>query len=543
MARLVPDDVAEKDQGPWHPSERATLNKLAFALSGEFTVYHGIHWAKADQGGAVYGEIDFIVANRQGRLLAIEQKDVPVTVVRNDLVVHYRHERKPKSVTTQVTRNLNALRHSFFKRHSGRGLSIDHLLYLPESTLTGSLPVGVDAARVVDRSRAADLIAIIEAIFDSEPNPTGEDPADPLEVHDFLAQTVHAAPHIGLLGERARTFSSRLSSGLATWASRLEMSPYRLHVQGTAGSGKTQLAVQELKRAQAMGQRSLYVCFNRALADAMQQSVPAGAKVVTLHEMGREFLEGLGQAPDFTQPDVYNRMAQALVDYAPQLRGVFSTIVIDEAQDFEQAWVMALVAMAGEDARITVLEDPEQRLYERDPCVLPGWVVMKSPVNYRSPKAVVDYINAMNLTDEPIEWGGAVIGEEPREYKYEPGALVEATAQAIQDLLEDGFRPEQIVVLTLRGVSSSELFKLPPDTKLAGQMLRRAAGYDQNREAVYSGGTILLETVYRFKGQAADAVVLVDEESDSPPENYRNRLFVGMTRGRLAISVVISCKD
>ena len=74
-------------------------------------------------------------------------------------------------------------------------------------------------------------------------------------------------------------------------ASRLEMNPYRLHVQGTAGSGKTQLAVQELKRAQAMGQRSLYVCFNRALADAMQQSVPAGAKVVTLHEMGREFLD------------------------------------------------------------------------------------------------------------------------------------------------------------------------------------------------------------------------------------------------------------
>jgi DNA helicase IV len=98
------------------------------------------------------------------------------------------------------------------------------------------------------------------------------------------------------------------------------------------------------------------------------------------------------------------------VDYAPQLRGVFSTIVIDEAQDFEQAWVMALVAMASEGARITVLEDPEQRLYERDPCALPGWVVMKSPVNYRSPKAVVDYINAMNLTDEPIEWGGAVIG-------------------------------------------------------------------------------------------------------------------------------------
>jgi hypothetical protein len=53
----------------------------------------------------------------------------------------------------------------------------------------------------------------------------------------------------------------------------------------------TQLAVRELKRAQEMGQRSLYVCFNRALADAMQQSMPACAKMVTLHELGREFLD------------------------------------------------------------------------------------------------------------------------------------------------------------------------------------------------------------------------------------------------------------
>jgi hypothetical protein len=52
--------------------------------------------------------------NRHGRLLAIEQKDAPVTVVRNDLVVHYRSDEKPKSVLTQVNRNLNALRLMIF---------------------------------------------------------------------------------------------------------------------------------------------------------------------------------------------------------------------------------------------------------------------------------------------------------------------------------------------------------------------------------------------------------------------------------------------
>ena len=539
MARLVPDDIAELDQGPWHPSERATLDKLAVALSGEFTVYHGIHWARADVGGSVYGEIDFIIANRQGRLLAIEQKDVPVMVVRNDLVVHYRHERAPKSLITQVSRNLNALRNEFGRKHQGRGLSIDHLLYLPESVIEGQLPAGVDPERVIDRTTAHELIARIEALFDASPTPTGETPADPLEVHEYLAQVVRAAPHIGLLGERAKTFSSRLSSGLTTWAQRLEMSPYRLHVKGTAGSGKTQLALEELKRAQAAGLRSLYVCYNRALADAMRQSAPRESKVVTFHEMGREFMEALGEPLNFQDPGIYGRMAEVAVNYAPQLQGSFGCIVVDEAQDFERAWVDALIQMATPVTRMLVLEDANQRLYEREPLALPDWVVMKSPVNYRSPKAVVDLINEMQLTDEPIEWGGAVIGESPEVFEYGEEGPLEATAQALASLIEQGFRPEQIVVLSLRGASSSELFLASPETQYAGYRLRRHVGYEDG-EVKYSEGEILLETVHRFKGQAADAMVLVGVPQSVDSEMERNRVFVGMTRGRLQVSILNS---
>lgn len=41
MARLVPDDVAERDQGLWHASERATLNKLAVMLSEGYIAFRG----------------------------------------------------------------------------------------------------------------------------------------------------------------------------------------------------------------------------------------------------------------------------------------------------------------------------------------------------------------------------------------------------------------------------------------------------------------------------------------------------------------------
>jgi hypothetical protein len=78
----------------------------------------------------------------------------------------------------------------------------------------------------------------------------------------------------------------RLSNGLATWARRLSMTPFRLRAIGTAGSGVAQLALHELRAAHAAGGRALYVCVNRPLAERMRAVALGGAVVATYHELG-----------------------------------------------------------------------------------------------------------------------------------------------------------------------------------------------------------------------------------------------------------------
>jgi superfamily I DNA and RNA helicase len=273
----------------------------------------------------------------------------------------------------------------------------------------------------------------------------------------------------------------------------------------------------------------------------MAQTAPPTARTVTLHEMGREFLEATGVKPNFEDTGVFDQMAAAVVQYAPMLKGTFATVVIDEAQDFDAGWIRALVSLATEDTRVVVLEDPAQRLYDRNPWSLPGWVVLNSPVNYRSPRAVVDMINNLALTETPIEWGGAVVGEEPRVYTYED-SLVDAIGTAVADLLAEGFTPDQIVVLTVRGASSSPLFALDINTLIAGQHIKRFTGFGGDGKPHYADGSILIETVYRFKGQAADAVVLIGDLDSLEDEKQRNRMFVGMTRGRLGVSLITTVK-
>ena len=49
-----------------------------------------------------------------------------------------------------------------------------------------------------------------------------------------------------------------------------------------------------------------------------------------------------------------------------------------------------------------------------------------------------------------------------------------------------------------------------------------------------------LETLHRFKGQAADCVVITEIDFDAWTEDACRRLFVGLTRARLKVTLVTS---
>ena len=551
MARLIPSDF-ESALGPdgMHAAEARTLARLRDGLSDRYTVYHGVHWARAQRGGSAYGEIDFIIANPYGHLLAIEQKDGQIIATADDLWARYNGGRssgaatkqgQDKSITTQVNRNLNGLRGQFSKRYPGRALQIDHLLYLPTARLEGAPPSSVDPARVVDADGDAGLIDTIESLLEGHAGEWSDDRLEDLpRIDEFLSQRVGAAPHIGLLGRSAREVTTRLSGGLSTWVSRLSMQPWRLRVRGTAGSGKTQLALQALQQAHAAGKRALYVCFNRPLADAMKPLAPQAQDVVTFHELARLVHQSAGGPDiDFSDRNVFAKLADRFIALSPQLADTFDTLIIDEGQDFEPAWVHSLLSMARSDAHLLWLEDPEQALYDRAPVDLPGWVSLSSPVNYRSPQLLVEFINWLALTDEPVEAGSAVLGFDPKWHVYAEGeSPLQATEAALTELLAEGYSAENVAVLSLHGQNTSVLASASGPTRLAGQLVRRHAGFDSEGHAQWTSGPLLVDTVNRFKGQAADAVVITEVDFEALSDRDRRRLFVGLTRARLQAVLV-----
>jgi hypothetical protein len=528
MARIVPSHWQALSASGAAQRELDTLARLATELPDGYTVFHGVHWTRIEQGFALFDDLDFAIVSPGGRVLVIEQVSGFLRESADGLVKQY--DQREKKLAVDIHRSRDALG----MRMARAGLDaagIDALLYCPDHRVRQPEIAGLDPTRIVDAGRKAELAAIVQAALPlDEPAPLAR------RVEDFLGQILTLVPEIGAIAGQAEALYTRLSGGLAAWGQRIECDPFRLRVVGTAGSGKSQLALAVCQDAVATGRRPLYVCFNRPLADHMALLMPA-ATVATYHQLCDRVLRGLGGTIDFTRPDAFAALEAGFAAAAPGDGWLFDELIIDEGQDFRAAWLPLLLRLLKPQGRAWWLEDPLQNLYGRPPLPLPGWVTLRSETNYRSPRDILAAMNRLGLTERPIEAGSPLAGPAVDILRYtDTAGLVEATKKALTQGLAAGFKRQQIAVVSFRGREHSGLFGLD---RIGPHGLRTFTGrYDLLGNPEYSPGEILLETVYRFKGQAAPFVVFTEIDFAELDERAARKLFVGATRASMKLVLV-----
>ncbi|MCE2980377.1 MAG: ATP-binding domain-containing protein, partial [Betaproteobacteria bacterium] len=101
-----------------------------------------------------------------------------------------------------------------------------------------------------------------------------------------------------------------------------------------------------------------------------------------------------------------------------------------------------------------------------------------------------------------------------------------------------GFRRSHVAVVTYRGRESS---RLAPFDRLGPYPLRAPTGrYDLLGNPTVTEGDVLIDSVHRFKGQAAPCVVLTEIDFDTLDERAVRRIFVGATRATMKLVMVVS---
>ena len=232
MARIVPDDWKNLEATGAAVRELETLSLLE-KLPDDYTVYHGVHWTRINEGFSVFGEADFVVVAPSGRVLIIEQKAGFLRETGPGLVKVYLQ--KERNVAIQLARTLENLHRRFTAAFGAGTYRIEELLYCPDYTVKDASIAGVPAARIVDASRKAQ--ARCASCWKSF-RPTNRASIRRRASIIFSPMNSRSRPTPTRSSAQADMLVTRLSGGLATWARRLEFEPFRLRVIAHGGLGQ-----------------------------------------------------------------------------------------------------------------------------------------------------------------------------------------------------------------------------------------------------------------------------------------------------------------
>jgi hypothetical protein len=371
-------------------AERVLFRELRAQLSDEWTVLHSVRWLSHEGGRASDGEADFVVAHPDLGILVIEVKGGIIrrdgvtgawTSEDVDGVIHSIHD-----PFLQAERSMHLLVRKLEESPTTRAFSYPYArsVAFPDVILpAGDLGPNVSRQIVIDSSN---LFLLIGAIKSAMGTPRAKGPGkDGIRA---LVELLRPSLEISRRGLAAQIKSDEHELIQLT-EQQLSLLDFlaghrRVAISGTAGSGKTVLAIEQARRLAAQGYRVLFTCFNRALAHSVQQQLsaslgPAMANVTVrnYHELATGFAEAAGlRLPTEAEvnarpnPSSYfeEELPQRMLDALTALPDRFDAIVVDEGQDFADIWWLTLDALFQNpaDSILAIFYDDNQRIYRRE---------------------------------------------------------------------------------------------------------------------------------------------------------------------------------
>jgi len=301
---------------------------------------------------------------------------------------------------------------------------------------------------------------------------------------------------------------------------------HRVEIRGGAGSGKTHLACEQARRLSQSGQRVALLCYSHGLASYLQRLCSAWprrqqpAYVGEFHALGQGWGAPTAPAapsehPQFFEHDLPAVMTELAQQLPPGQR--FDAIVVDEAQDFADSWWPPLLGALKDPDRsgLYVFSDEGQRVFERQGIPPVPLVPLVLDANLRNTRQIAEAFNPLVGQRMRLQGGG---GRPVRFVPCSAEEALEAADDAVEDLLGDGWRSEDVALLTT-------------GSRHPEQVERQALGPKAYWDTFWDAEQVFYGHVLGFKGLERRAVVVA--VNSWPDEvRLRERIYVGLSRAR-----------
>lgn len=315
----------------------------------------------------------------------------------------------------------------------------------------------------------------------------------------------------------------------------------RMMVEGAAGTGKTLLAAEQCRRSAAMGEKVLYLCFNRVIASYVREMFAheeLGDKidVYTFHELLMRSC-GISSAPTEDQADSFfkEKLPNRFLDegYSGEQ---YDRIVLDEGQDLMNMTaylcINEMLKNGWEGGKWTLYYDPNQNIFGDNAEFHEVWETLKNSsfvypltVNCRNTRQIAQGNYAVTHVYKPKYMraeGEEIVYKTYSSKKKES----EEVFNSIRRLRAEGIKKKDIVILSYYRIDNpnSCLYNVKIPDDIGTIRINQTANFADCKQ-------IRFYTIQSFKGLEAKAVIMIDIDSFSD-ENKRLLNYVGMSRAR-----------
>lgn len=543
MARMIPNTLSD-DHGSF--GEKQVFEALKKKLPSDYVVFHSVRWNNLNEKNTViWGECDFTIFHPQFGILIMEVKSGGIecqngqwTYIRTDNGEKYDMKRGPlEQGDREIRYKFKDLVGDILEKENSMNPQyclVEPAVWFPSITkrdFVGELPMEYQDSIVLYENDLDDPEKAIQGIYNfyNGRKHTCLNEESCKNIISAFAPYFGAVPSLQSKRLEKNEEFVRLTKEQTYLLDYLEEQRVAA-IQGSAGTGKTMLAVEKAKRLAKDG-TVLFLCFNRYLKEYLQrlkEESPEDYLNIDFDNLPH-LVCSLMRVKDVEQSDIHYFLSNF-----NQYDWRYKHIVIDEGQDFDDQSISDLYDIALlNDGSFYVFYDKKQFVQGRD---FPEWLNKAEcrlvlNINCRNTFQIAD-TSGKPLDIRPKVKDRSVTGDMPSFYlcKDNKEAYKEITKMIDRYRLA-GYPYEQICILTLKTEQTSILSGAD---KLGNHLIR------QERD----GKGVLFTTARKFKGLESDVIIVIDVDDQTFTEDEGKRLFyVGSSRAKHQLDIVFVGDD